>query len=129
MKTLGIIILGLLSLNSFAVSSKSHLYAKVDGKVVKCTYYRAETQETNAYITSSGDCSGYEFLTGDAFCFTGKRSDLIDALSGDHFDFDEEWVDGASYHGKDLSFYINDGPNDISEKLIAKRCTKKFFKK
>lgn len=124
-----LISIAVISTVALSVNAKSSLYAKVNGEVLKCTENVGATAMVGAHVRSTGECSSYEFMTGDAFCFTGQRSELIDAINGDEFDFDEEWLDGASYKGKDLKFFVNDGPNELSEAIVAKKCTQDFFKK
>ncbi len=124
MKALILLSTLLLSLSSMAETA---LYAKVEGEVIKCTFAMAQTPQTASHIVSSGDCGGYEFLLAESFCFNGKRSELIEEINSDLFDFDEEWVGSAKYHGKAMSFVVFDGPNDLKEKKLAKRCTDSFF--
>lgn len=66
-------------------------------------------------------------------CFTGKRSEAIDIINSlyyqDYFDgTDGEYINDAHYKGKnEISYIFYDEANDYSEKMILKRCIKKFF--
>lgn len=100
-----------------ATTAKGRVLCKVDGVILD-----AASEEGHF------DCM-QDVLFGGA-CFTGSRQAVIDLInSREEFGSDEEWIEGAHFHGKNaISYIFRDGPNEQSEKVVMNRCTAEFFK-
>ncbi len=73
------------------------------------------------------ECAGALAL-GTA-CFTGPRASVIDLINGDTFNWDEEWLEGAHFKGRDsIAYTFADGPNELREKVSMERCEPDFVK-
>lgn len=114
MKTL---ILALVLVPAFA-QAKANVFCKNDsGKVISA-------------LSEDGhfECAG-ALAQGDA-CFTGSRTEAIDLINGNSFNWDEEWLGEAHFKGKDsIAYKWIDGPNEMEEKLSMDRCDAAFFGK
>lgn len=63
-------------------------------------------------------------------CFTGPRAEVIAVINGNAFNWDEEWIDEASYKGKgEIAYTFVDGPNGTEDRLSMSRCDSAFFGK
>lgn len=92
-------------------------------------YCRTEKGSVVSALSEDGhyDCAA-DLWWGGA-CFTGKRSAAIELINGDSFNWDEEWLEGAHYKGRDSIAYVTvDGPNEIREHRSMERCSEEFFK-
>lgn len=62
-------------------------------------------------------------------CFTGQRADVIKLINDGTFTWDDVWLEGAYYKGRnDISHLLVDGPNKIQDRLSMVRCTSEFFR-
>jgi hypothetical protein len=105
----------LVSLPVFA--AQSAVYCKSAGKI-----YNASSE------TGHDECSS-ALMQGDA-CFTGSREGVIRLINGNSFSWDEEWLEGAHFRGKDsISYLFVDGPNELKEKRSMDRCEDDFFRR
>jgi hypothetical protein len=111
------LILALFFVPAFA-QAKANIFCKTNaGKVISAL------SEDGRY-----ECS-YALAEGSA-CFTGPRAEVIDLINGDTFNWDEEWLAGAHFKGRDsIAYKWVDGPNEIEEKLSMNRCDDSFFGK
>ncbi|WII73720.1 hypothetical protein QJS83_07505 [Bdellovibrio sp. 22V] len=108
----------LISFLFLGLSFQAHaaVYCKENGKI-----YDAASEDGHF------ECAG-ALMMGSA-CFTGPRSAVLELFNDDVFNWDEEWLEEAYYHGPDaISYVFRDGPNEISEKVVINRCSTQFFK-
>lgn len=107
-----------LQLTIASASTRANIFCKNHGVIYSAL------SEDGRYACSEN------LASGTSICFVGPRSKALLLLNRDQFDWDEEWVEDGNYYGKyDLSYVWVDGPNEIKNKNILKRCTKDFFKK
>lgn len=100
-----------------AFAAKSGVYCENNGRI-----YNAASEDGHF------QCAG-ALAQGDA-CFTGKRSEVIELINNDTFNWDEEWLESAHYQGKDaIAYLFVDGPNELQDKVSINRCTADFFRK
>lgn len=72
------------------------------------------------------ECEGF-LMDGNA-CFVGKRSALVNLINSGYFNWDEEWLEGAHYRGRDsIAYEFVDGPNELRQKISINRCDGAFF--
>lgn len=100
-----------------AWAATDSVYCKENGKI-----YHARSQEGHFV------CAG-ALMLGQA-CYTGKQSAIIEMINDGAFNWDEEWLEGASHSGRQaISYYWVDGPNELREKIEMKRCSNDFFRR
>ncbi|HRK06405.1 MAG TPA: hypothetical protein PLZ57_01440 [Pseudobdellovibrionaceae bacterium] len=81
-------------------------------------------------LTEDGhfECAG-ALMVGDA-CFVGRRRDIIAKINNLEISWDEEWLEGAHYKGRDsISYVWVDGPNELREPQSMNRCTPEFLRR
>lgn len=94
---------------------KSSIFCKVEGKVLD-----ARSEEGHY------ECA--EALAFGQACFTGDRWEVVEVINSGEFNWDEEWLEKADLFGKgSLSYVWSDGPNELKEQQILRRCSLKFF--
>lgn len=73
------------------------------------------------------ECAGA--LAHGTACFVGRRAEIIERINNLEVSWDEEWLEGAHYRGRNAIAYIwADGPNELREPQSIERCTREFFR-